>query len=121
MSMNLGFTLEKDETIIRKADRHWITLVPVIAAAIASILVAIGITYLFARYRSDFPTSMTGAGSFIFDIFMVCFGLAILYAGYWIWRRNFLVLTNQHTGRAEGFVFALGFAVGPSPRTRCLW
>ena len=99
--MDLGFTLAKDETVLRKVNRHWIVLMPVVASSLASIFIAIGITYLFGRYRSDFPSTMTGSGLFVFDIVMLIFAIILLYAGYWVYRRNFLVLTNQHLVRVE--------------------
>jgi membrane protein YdbS with pleckstrin-like domain len=99
--MDLGFTLAKDETVLRKVNRHWIVLVPVAVSSAVAILIAIAITYLFGRYRSSFPASMTGVGLGVFDIIMVVFALALFYAGYWVYCRNFLVLTNQHLVRVE--------------------
>lgn len=99
--MDLGFTLAKDETVLRKVNRHWIVLVPVIASSIGAILIAVGITYLYGRYRGNFPATMTGAGLMIFDIIMVAFAIGLFYSGFWVYRRNFLVLTNQHLVRVE--------------------
>ncbi len=99
--MDLGFTLAKDETVLRKVNRHWIVLVPVVASSIGAILIAVGITYLYGRYRSNFPATMTGSGLMIFDVIMVVFAIGLFYAGFWVYRRNFLVLTNQHLVRVE--------------------
>jgi uncharacterized membrane protein YdbT with pleckstrin-like domain len=99
--MDLGFTLAKDEKVIQKVNRHWITLAPVVVPALMAVVVAIGITYIFGRYRSSFPSTMTGAGLVVFDLIMVVFAIGLLYAGYWVYRRNFLVLTNQHLVRVE--------------------
>jgi hypothetical protein len=99
--MNLGFTLAKDETVIRKVRRHWVALAPVIVAAVFISFATVGMTYLYSRYRNNLPSTLTPTGLFVFDALMIGLAIALVYAGFWINARNFLVLTNQHLVRVE--------------------
>lgn len=99
--MDLGFTLAPGEIVIRKVNRHWVALAPVITAAAVIVVLIAGMTYLFGRYRSDFPAGFTGAGFAGFVGIMIVLACLLLYGGFWVYRRNFLVLTNQHLVRVE--------------------
>jgi uncharacterized membrane protein YdbT with pleckstrin-like domain len=99
--MNLGFTLAKDETVIRKINKHWIVLAPVVLADVVVIAIIIGLTYLYGRYRSDFPAHFNTADLFSFVVIFIILAMIMLYGGLWVYRRNFLVLTNQHLVRVE--------------------
>jgi uncharacterized membrane protein YdbT with pleckstrin-like domain len=99
--MDLGFTLAPGETVIRKINRHWIALAPVVAAAAIIVVAVIAMTYLFGRYRSDFPSSFTAAGMAGVAGIALVLAFLLLYGGFWVYRRNFLVLTNQHLVRVE--------------------
>jgi membrane protein YdbS with pleckstrin-like domain len=99
--MDLGFTLAQDETVIRKVHRHWIVLTPALLAAIAIVLITIMLTYMFSRYRSTIPSSITTMGLVVLVVILLALAGVIVIAGLWVYKRNFLVLTNQHLVRVE--------------------
>jgi len=98
--MNAGFHLDPNEQIIRKVNRHWIDLLPVaVSTTVLLIIVVVG-GYAYGMYGSSvsgIPSSLVVFGLFI--ILAVAF--LIFAVGVFVYRQNYLVLTNLHLIQVE--------------------
>lgn len=97
--MQAGFTLDPQETIIKQYRRHWIDLAPVVASTVVLTLVVIVGGYFYGRYNDDvhIPASVVVLAFMI--ILFVAFAVAAL--GIFIYRQNYLILTNLHLIQVE--------------------
>ncbi|MEO7617462.1 MAG: PH domain-containing protein [Candidatus Saccharibacteria bacterium] len=93
--MNPGYTLDDKETIIREVSRHWIDLIPVSISSFVSLLVAIGVSYLSARYNDELSFIPAGILPIISLVFALL-SISILTVGYYIYRQNKLIITDMH-------------------------
>jgi hypothetical protein len=99
--MAAGYTLDPDETVINRIDRHWIDMVPITFAALLIAGAGLAILYFLPTIGDQFsavapPGIVAGLGT-------VLVGLAglIFLAGYWIYRQNYLLITNLHLIKCE--------------------
>ncbi len=96
-----GFTLDEGEEIIKRIDKHWIDLAALASAAGVMVFMALAISYGFGRYRDLFPPLLTGwMVSVLVGVFIVVAGL-ILAIGLWVYRRNYVLITNHHLIQVE--------------------
>lgn len=97
--MESGFNLEPDEHVIRIVRRHWIDLFPVIAASVLLVLSIPAMAFLnsFSLDKVILPVGMT------LLLFVVIIGIAliILLLGIFVYRQNYLILTNMHIIQVE--------------------
>lgn len=85
---------EITQTIVYK---HFMAVAPIFAAMFIVALVAIAGVVLYSQYNSSLPdgnpysTLISIAGFLVFaTIVLLCI------ATFWIWRRNKIIITNQH-------------------------
>src|ERR1035437_2950879 len=99
--MDLGFTLENNEVVIRKVSRHWIALAPVMISSGGLVVAVIALAYLFSRYGDQLPQGVSAIESFGILVGLLALSALRLTVGIWVYRRNFMILTNQHLIRVE--------------------
>jgi membrane protein YdbS with pleckstrin-like domain len=93
--MTSGFTLDPNEKIIAKVNRHWFDLMPVAASSGVMVILVFVLVYVFARYGSRIATIPTGLIALIVLILLLL-AAVILVFGVWVYRQNYLLLTNRH-------------------------
>ena len=94
--MDLGFTLDANEKIIRRVNRHWIALAPSVLSSGGLLLVVVTLAYLLSRYGYKLPHAVTSAQSFGVLGGLTALAVMMFTIGIWIYRRNIMILTNQH-------------------------
>jgi uncharacterized membrane protein YdbT with pleckstrin-like domain len=93
--MNAGFHLDPQEIIIRKVNRHWIDLLPVaVSTTILLIMVLVG-GFIYGRYSNLVPGLTPGLVVLILLVVLLI-AVFIFFAGVFVYRQNYLVLTNLH-------------------------
>lgn len=95
------FTLDPDEKIVRHIYHHWTDIAANAAIAGVMVLVALVLAYGYGRYSSMLPPVVTGAlvGAMVV-VFILLAGLILVF-GVWVYRRNYLLLTNKHLIQVE--------------------
>jgi uncharacterized membrane protein YdbT with pleckstrin-like domain len=93
--MKSGYTLAENETVIREVNRHWVDLLPVIVSSSVSLLLALGLVYISARYSGQVSIIPSGIITLIALILVVLSG-AILSVGLYIFHQNKIILTDMH-------------------------
>lgn len=98
--MNAGFHLDPNEQIIRKVNRHWIDLLPVaVSTTVLLIIVLVG-GFSFGRYGDLMPGIRSEL--MIFALFIILIIAFLIFAvGVFVYRQNYLVLTNLHLIQVE--------------------
>lgn len=98
--MNAGFHLDPNEQIIRKVNRHWIDLLPVaVSTTVLLIIVLVG-SFSFGQYGDLMPGIPQELILFaLFTILVIAF--LIFAVGVFVYRQNYLVLTNLHLIQVE--------------------
>jgi len=94
--MDLGFTLDDNETVILRVNRHWIALAPSVVSAGGLVVVVVALAYLLSRYGYKLPHAVSSAQSFGVLGGLSALAILMFTIGIWVYRRNFLILTNQH-------------------------
>jgi hypothetical protein len=98
--MNIPFQLEDNEVITNKIGRHWIDLASPLIAACGLFAAGFGLTVGANFYSQLIPANIIPYFSLnIIDwLSMVLIGLGslILLVGYWVYKQNYLLLTNMH-------------------------
>lgn len=96
-----GYSLDPDEQVVRHIYHHWIDLAVTASMAAVMIIAAVALTYVYARFVDKFPSYITsGFVMFAVVVFLALAGL-ILVTGNFIYRRNYLLLTNKHLIQVE--------------------
>lgn len=93
--MKTGFTLDSGEQVVRKVNRHWIDLLPVAVSTTLLIVILLVMGYAFGRYRdtvSYIPASLVVLVGFV----LLALATAIFVVGVWVYKQNYLLLTNMH-------------------------
>lgn len=93
--MKSGYTLAENETVIREVNRHWVDLLPVIVSSSVSILLAIVLIYISARYGGQVSFLPSGFVT-VLALVLVALGFAIMSVGLYIYRQNKIILTDMH-------------------------
>ncbi len=98
--MIAGFHLDPNEKIIRKVNRHWIDLLPVaVSTTVLFIIVLVG-GYSYGRYGNLIPG--VPATLIVFVLFLILIIAFLIFAvGVFVYRQNYLVLTNLHLIQVE--------------------
>lgn len=99
--MDLGFTLDNNEVVIHKVNRHWIALAPVVISSGGLVVAVIALAYLLSRYGDQLPQGVSAIESFGILGGLLALAALMLTVGIWVYRRNFMILTNQHLIRVE--------------------
>jgi uncharacterized membrane protein YdbT with pleckstrin-like domain len=99
--MDLGFTLAKEEKILKRVNRHWMSLMPVFVSTGTIIVLIIGLSYMLGRYRQKYFNRISNDNIIGIFFALSVIALAILVGGVWVYRRNCLILTNRHLIRVE--------------------
>ncbi len=97
--MQSGFHLEPSEHVIRVVRRHWIDLFPVVVSSALLFLSVPVIVYVYARsaYKVQLPLEFMGLALII----ILILAGAILGLGLFVYRQNYLILTNMHLIQVE--------------------
>jgi membrane protein YdbS with pleckstrin-like domain len=99
--MHTGYTLDPDEKVIRQVHRHWIELFSLATTSGLMIMAALALTYAYARFHDQAPFFIPPwAVMFLVTLLILVAGL-VLVVGTWVYRRNYLLLTNKHLIQAE--------------------
>ncbi len=93
--MKTGYTLAENETVIREVNRHWVDLLPVIVSFSVSLLLAVGLIYISARYSGQVSIVPSGIITVI-ALILVALAFAILSVGLYIYHQNKIILTDMH-------------------------
>lgn len=93
--MNSGYTLDKQETVIKEVGRHWIDLVPVTVSSGVLLIMALVLTYIAARFSSNLSSIPTGFISLIVLILLLL-AAAIFGVGLFVFHQNKLIITDKH-------------------------
>ncbi len=98
--MIAGFHLDPNEKVIRRVNRHWIDLLPVaVSTTVLLVIILVG-GYAFGRYGSQLPGLPASLVVFVlFTILIIA--CAIFAMGVFVYRQNYLVLTNMHLIQVE--------------------
>jgi uncharacterized membrane protein YdbT with pleckstrin-like domain len=94
-----GYHLDPSEHIIRVVHRHWFDLMPVLVSSffLVASLPVIAISY--ARASKDVPISVDFVG--LIMVVILILAVSILMLGIFVYRQNYLVLTNMHLIQVE--------------------
>ena len=96
-----SYTLDADDHVTLQSHRHWINFLPPVIGGAAALLMATATSY-WAGHPPKFaavalPRSIFEVTTWI--LFLV--GVLVVVAGWWIYRRNLLVLTTNHLIKVE--------------------
>ena len=97
--MQSGFHLESSEHVIKVVRRHWIDLFPVVVASFAlfgSIPVII-VVYARSVDKVQFPIDIMA----LLVVVILALAVAILGLGLYVYRQNYLIITNLHLIQVE--------------------
>ena len=97
--MNIPFQLEDGEIIIKKVGRHWIDLLSSLVASLGLFAAGFGLSVgasFYANLTSVVPFIPTETIIDIASMVLIGLGSLILLIGYWVYRQNYLLLTNIH-------------------------
>ena len=98
--MNAGFHLDPEERVIRKVNRHWIDLLPVAVSTTVLLIIVILGGFSLGRYGNLMPGIPLELIMFaLFIILIIAF--LIFAVGVFVYRQNYLVLTNLHLIQVE--------------------
>jgi uncharacterized membrane protein YdbT with pleckstrin-like domain len=101
-----GFNLDSDEHIIKHIYHHWIDIASYATVAGVMLLVAFVIAYGYGRFGGNLDSLVPGLvipGTVAWSLvvaFILLSGL-ILYFSTWVYKRNYLLLTNRHLIQVE--------------------
>ncbi len=99
--MPAGFKLDSGEHITRRINPHWIEIASLTLMAGVMFFIAIVLSYGFGRYRHLVPAFVTETMMALLIIIFLCLGALILIIGLWVYRRNYLLITNKHLIQVE--------------------
>lgn len=98
--MNAGFHLDPEEKIILRVNRHWIDLLPVAVSTTTLLIIVIMGGYYYGRYGNLAP--QIPAALVVLVLFLILFIALLIFAvGVFVYRQNYLVLTNLHLIQVE--------------------
>lgn len=98
--MNAGFHLDPEEKIILRVNRHWIDLLPVAVSTTILLLVILASGFLYGRYGNQIAFIPAELVVVVLFIILILAGV-ILALGIFVYRQNYLVLTNLHLIQVE--------------------
>ena len=93
--MNTGYSLDDNEKIVRKINRHWIDLIPVAVSTTVLVLLIIILVIGFAHFHSKLtviPSSFVA----VIAVILLLIAAGILGVGVFVYKQNYLLLTNMH-------------------------
>lgn len=97
--MQAGFTLDPNEKVLNTYHRHWIDLAPVVATTLTLVLLVVAGSYFYGRYHSDVSVPASVITLALLVIMLVAVGVLML--GIFIYRQNYMILTNMHLIQVE--------------------
>ena len=93
--MNIPFQLEENEVITDKINRHWVDLMSPLIAACGLFAAGFGLTIgagFYVKVIPEIPLSIVDGIS----VLLIGLGSLILLTGYWVYKQNYILLTNMH-------------------------
>jgi len=99
--MSAGFTLDQDEKVIRRINHHWVDIFSLTFTSGVMILMALAIAYGFGRFRDQFPSFINDLVITVMIAALILIAGLIMVVGLWVFRRNYLLITNQHIIQVE--------------------
>ncbi|HSX01121.1 MAG TPA: PH domain-containing protein [Candidatus Saccharimonas sp.] len=106
MAMKIGYTLDSQETVVRQVYRHWIELLSIAAVAAALFAAAVGVAYMYGRFSDQVDVLVPGLVlppglATLVIAMLVGVGGLVLIGGVWVYRRNYVLVTNMHLIQVE--------------------
>jgi hypothetical protein len=99
--MSAGFSLDAGEQITRRINRHWIDIASITFTAGLMWFIALVASYGFGRYREQFPVFITNTMMSLLIVIFLGLGTLIMVIGLWVYRRNYVLITNIHIIQVE--------------------
>jgi hypothetical protein len=93
--MNIPFQLEDNEVITNKIGRHWVDLASPLIAACGLFAAGFGLTIGAGFYAKIIPVIPMNIVDWVSTV-LIGLGSLILLVGYWVYKQNYLLLTNMH-------------------------
>lgn len=98
--MVAGFHLDPNERVLRKVNRHWVDLLPVaVSTSVLLIIVVVGAT-AYGMYGNQLPAFPPALVVMVLFLILII-ALLIFAVGIFVYRQNYLVLTNLHLIQVE--------------------
>lgn len=90
------FMLDPGETVILDVRRHWISILPVVVSAAVAAAAAAVVAYLIGLQPFSLGNYLPGWLGWLIVLLLLAMGVIVLGGGFWVYRRNRLILTNRH-------------------------
>lgn len=101
MNIQAGLALDPDEKVVRHIYHHWIDLATTASVSAVMVFVALALAYFYGLYAYLLPPAIPDWTIGVIIMMFILLAVLILIVGVWIYRRNYLLLTNKHLIQVE--------------------